>query len=167
MNRWYVVQTQYRNETMAKLNLARQGFDTYLPLFSKSRRHARKTEWIAAPFFPRYLFVSMDIELSRWRAVRSTIGVTSLICHGERPSPLADSVIDGIRAREDERGMVKMNIDLSFQKGDKVKVMAGAFSELSGLFDRISDDRRVVILLDLLGRETRVQLPVEYIRASA
>ncbi len=167
MNRWYVVQTHYRNENMAKLNLARQGFDVYLPLISKLRRHARKSEWAAAPFFPRYLFVSMDIELSRWRAVRSTIGVTSLICHDNMPAPLADSVIDGIRAREDERGMVKMNIDPSFQKGAPVKVMAGAFNELEGLFDRVSDDRRVIILLDLLGRETRVQLPVEYIRACA
>ncbi len=167
MNRWYVVQTHYRNENMAKLNLMRQGFDVYLPLFSKSRRHARKTTMAPAPFFPRYLFVSMDIELSRWRAVRSTIGVTSLICHGERPSPLADGVIDAIRAREDERGMVKMNTDMSFQKGAPVKVMAGAFNEMEGLFDRVNDDRRVFILLNLLGRETRVQLPLEYIRACA
>ncbi len=60
MKRWYVVHTHTRGERLAMVNLRRQGLDTYLPQYLKRRRHARRTEWIPAPLFPRYLFVAMD-----------------------------------------------------------------------------------------------------------
>jgi transcriptional antiterminator RfaH len=48
-----------------------------------------------------------------------------------------------------------------------VEVLSGAFSDLVGLYDCATDDERVIILLDLLGRQTRVRIPVEAIRAYA
>jgi transcriptional antiterminator RfaH len=48
-----------------------------------------------------------------------------------------------------------------------VIVEYGAFFDQVGLFDGISDDERVIILLNLLGREVRVRLPADAVRASA
>jgi transcriptional antiterminator RfaH len=56
---WYVVQTHPHAENKAAAHLQRQGFATYLPRYLKRRRHARRTEAIAAPLFPRYLFVAL------------------------------------------------------------------------------------------------------------
>jgi transcriptional antiterminator RfaH len=52
---WYVVHTQVQGEDRADLNLRRQGFVTYLPRYLRARRHARRTETVARPLFPRYL----------------------------------------------------------------------------------------------------------------
>ena len=82
---WYVVHTHARGEQIACENLERQGFTTIMPRYRKRRRHARKTDWVKAPLFPRYLFVAIDMAKARWRAIASTVGVSHLICEGDRP----------------------------------------------------------------------------------
>jgi transcriptional antiterminator RfaH len=76
---WYVVQTQPNAERKAVVHLARQGFETYLPRYRKSKRHARRTQIVAAPLFPRYLLVSVDLASLRWGSLRSTVGVSGLL----------------------------------------------------------------------------------------
>jgi transcriptional antiterminator RfaH len=107
-SRWYVVQTQPHAEAKAAWHLKRQDFVTYLPRYLKKRRHARLVDEVAAPLFPRYLFVSIDVATQRWLSIRSTFGVTRLVCHGDRPAPVPDDVIDALRRREDADGLVKL-----------------------------------------------------------
>ena len=78
---------------VACLGLA--GFETYLPRYEKRRRHARRVETVAAPLFPRYLFVAIDLASQRWRSIHSTIGVSRLVCNGEDPAVLADGGCGG------------------------------------------------------------------------
>ena len=165
MKSWYVVNTRFREEHLAKENLWRQGFEVYLPQCLKRRRHARKTEWLPAPLFPRYLFVALDMGFLPWRAVQSTIGVHHLICHGDRPTPVPQGVVEEIRSREDENGMVEMISRHTFSNGQPVQVISGSLCDRIGLFNGTTDDERVVILLDMLGTETRVHIPLEAIRA--
>ena len=153
---WYVVHTHPHAEAKSAVHLRRQGFMVYLPRYNKKRRHARKLLIVAAPLFPRYLFVGMDCERQRWRAVSSTIGVSHLICHGEKPACVPSIVIDEIRAREDASGIVCLDNRPQFAPGDKVRIAAGAFSDCLGLFECGNDRDRVAVLLDLLGRKVRV-----------
>jgi transcriptional antiterminator RfaH len=53
MQRWYVVHTQSYQEARAELNLRRQGFEVWLPLSRRRRRHARRIDTVLAPLFPR------------------------------------------------------------------------------------------------------------------
>ena len=154
--RWYVVQTQPHSEPKAVWHLGRQGFDTYLPRYEKRRRHARRIETVAAPLFPRYLFVAIDMASQRWRSIHSTIGVSRLVCNGDEPAVLADGIIDGLRRREDERGFVRLKSRPRFTVGDQVRIVDGIFASRLGLFDGISDNERVAVLLDMLGRKVRV-----------
>ena len=87
-SRWYVVQTQPHAESKAMGHLIRQGFAAYLPRCLERRRHARKIETVAAPLFPRYLFVTVDIKTQRWRCIHSTFGVSRLVCNGDDPAPV-------------------------------------------------------------------------------
>jgi transcriptional antiterminator RfaH len=156
--RWYVVQTQPHGETKAVWHLGRQGFDTYLPRYEKRRRHARRIETVAAPLFPRYLFVAIDMASQRWRSIHSTVGVSRLVCNGDDPAVLADGIIDGLRRREDERGYVRLDSRPRFAVGDPVRIVDGIFTSYLGLFDGISDGERVAVLLDMLGRKVRIVL---------
>lgn len=161
MMRWYAVHTQPKGEQQAQDNLMRQGFAAYLPLYSRKRRHARKTDFVPAPLFPRYLFVNMDTEASRWRSIRSTYGVVHLVCYGDSPVPLPDGVVEGIRAREDDKGFVQMDLPLPFKPGEKVEVLDGPLKNLTGIFQSLSDDARVVVLLEMLGRPVTVRLAID------
>ena len=167
MEHWYVVQSQPRAEAKALHHLIRQGYDAYLPRYLKRRRHARKVDVVATALFPRYLFVRFDVEAVRWRAIRSTVGVMQLVCQGDLPTPAPDGIIEGIRAREDALGYVAMTRDVPFRKGETVRICEGALADQFGLFECVTDEERVILLLDVLGRKIRVQLPIDSIAAYA
>ena len=97
--RWFAVQTRPHSERRAMANLIRQGFDVYFPVYRKRRSHAGKVDMIAAPLFPRYLFVAIDLTCQRWRGVQSTFGVVQLVCHGDRPAPLDDAIMEHLRMK--------------------------------------------------------------------
>src|SRR6516165_7241976 len=120
--RWFVVQTQANGEAKAAQNLLRQGYEIYLPRYLKRRRHARKVDFVAKPLFPRYMFVAIDMATQRWRAIQSTQGVSHLVCNGEEPAAVPSGVLGALKAREDERGFVRMEAKSAFAPGDKVRV---------------------------------------------
>lgn len=159
MSRWYVVHTHSKSEFQALSHLKRQGFLAYLPQYLKRRRHARRTDSVRRPLFPGYLFIKMDVERIRWRAIRSTIGIRSLICNGELPAAVPEGVVEDIRAREDDGGLVPVAAPAPFDRGETVRVSHGAILDQVGLFDCASDEERVFVLLSLMGRQLRVRVP--------
>jgi transcriptional antiterminator RfaH len=164
--RWYVVQTQVNCEAKAAQNLQRQGYDIYLPRYLRRRRHARKVDFTAKPLFPRYMFVAIDMATQRWRAIQSTFGVSRLVCNGDDPALVPDGVVSVLKAREDEKGFIKMDAKPAFAPGDRVRVLAGAFMDNAGLFCGMADHDRVAILLDMLGRKVRVLLDADMVAAA-
>ncbi len=158
MNRWYVVHTQPNSETRALLNLSRQGFESYLPLYAKQRRHARKLEHVKRPLFPNYLFVRLDPARDRWRAVNGTFGVRYLLAHETAPLPVPEGIVESVQARADKQGLIKLEAR-QFRPGQRVEILDGPMAMNVGLFQGMSDDQRVVLLLDMLGRRVRVTLP--------
>ena len=163
---WYVVQTQANAENKAVAHLARQGFATYLPRYLKRRRHARRVDVVAAPLFPRYLFVEIDMAVQRWRSIYSTVGVSRLVCNGEYSSACPEQVVELLRSREDASGFIQLEHRPKFKVGDKIRILEGAFYDCLGIYDGMPDRDRVGILLDLLGRKVRVLLDAEAIAAA-
>jgi transcriptional antiterminator RfaH len=164
--RWYLVQTQVNGEAKAAQNLLRQGYGIYLPRYLKRRRHARKVDFTAKPLFPRYMFVAIDIATQRWRSIQSTFGVSHLVTNGADPAIVPEGVIHALKAREDEKGFVRIDNKPTFAPGDKVRVLAGAFMDSAGLFSGLADHDRVSILLDMLGRKVRVLLDADMVAAA-
>ena len=164
--RWYVVQTQINGETKAAQNLLRQGYEIYLPRYMKRRRHARKVDFVAKPLFPRYMFVAIDMATQRWRSIQSTSGVSRLVTHGDEPAAVPEGVVRALKVREDAKGFIKPNIAPAFAPGDKLRVLGGAFTDSSGLFNGMADHDRVFILLEMLGRQVRVVLDADLVAAA-
>jgi transcriptional antiterminator RfaH len=164
--RWFVAHTHPHAEVKASLHLARQGFDVYLPRYLKRRRHARKVETIAAPLFPRYLFVAVDMAAQRWRSIQSTVGVARFVSNGDEPAAVPEGIVEGLKSREDPDGFVKLDYRPRFHLGDQIRVLEGAFADCLGLFEGFSERERVTILLDLLGRKVRVVLDSELVAAA-
>lgn len=114
---------------------------------------------VPRPLFPRYLFVALDITRDRWRTISSTFGVAQIVFAGEQPASISRDVIEQIRARENDDGYVVLGLPSGVALGSNVRLIDGIFADTKGVLERIADDRRVAILLQLLGREVRVFVP--------
>ena len=163
---WYVVHTRHREEMKALANLHRQSYEAYLPRYAKKIRHARRVERVLRPFFPRYLFVSLNLAVEGWRQIRSTFGVSDVVCFGDQPVAVPDGVIDELKSNEDAEGCINFKRHNSLKAGDRVTVLSGPFSDLLGFCESVTENERAEILLDLLGRKVRVLIGSEAVAAA-
>jgi transcription elongation factor/antiterminator RfaH len=152
--RWYAVHTLPLSETRAQGHLEYQGFRTFLPRRRKTVRHARKMSTIAAPFFPRYLFVALDLTRHQWRSVNGTFGVARLVMRGDGPSPVPCGVVETLIGSADEDGILQFCSQLKV--GARVRLLAGPFVDQLAILDRLDDSGRVRVLLDLMGRQVSI-----------
>jgi len=159
MKKWYAVYTRSHTEQQAAIQLGNQGFNVYLPRYRKSLRHARRIEEVLRPLFSRYLFVELDLDAQAWWSVNGTRGVVRLVTFGDTPSAVPESVMEDLRARETEDGSILLARP-DMKQGDRVQIIDGPFAETVALFDHMTDDRRAMLLLDLLGQTVRVRAPV-------
>ena len=156
MKRWFVVQTRPNAESRAAQHLENQGFEVWLPEFLKKRRHARRTDMVRRPLFPRYLFVRIDLDAEQWRSILGTVGVIAMV-GGEPPTPVADAIVEALVQRCDADGLVAIDPALGLKEGQPVRITEGPLADLEGIFLDIDDQARVAILLSLMGRKVRVQ----------
>ena len=153
-DRWYVVYTRPHREATAQLHLRNQGFRTFLPLLSKTIRHARRDHAVLAPLFLRYLFVAFDLTRDRWRAINGTHGVTTLIMQDERPTPVHVGVVETLSASSSPSG----EIQFSLAPGDRVRLISGPFAGQLGILQRLNGAGRVEVLLEIMGRNIPTNL---------
>jgi transcription elongation factor/antiterminator RfaH len=156
--RWYAVHTQPLNEARAEQHLSNQNFTTFMPKRLKTVRHARKLSTVEAPFFPRYLFVVLDLDRDSWRRVNGTFGVSRLVMCGDAPQAAPCGVVEALIASADARGILHLENKLKI--GGPVRLMAGPFAEQLAFLDHLDDSGRVRVLLEILGRQVRLTTEV-------
>lgn len=157
--RWYLVYAKPRQETVARLNLERQGYRVYLPLVRQPRRQKGRTIAIIAPMFPRYLFVRLDQETHDWGPIRSTFGVVSIVRFGQVSAVVPDDLVELLRKREDNEGIQVLPVE-QYRRGARVRITEGGFAGYEGLFVARSARDRVTVLLQVLGRDTRASVDI-------
>ena len=116
---WLLLYTKARAESWADVNLRKQGFATLLP-------RVRQRDGFG-PLFPRYVFVGAPAGTD-FRPARSTRGVLYVVQCGERPARVPHDVIEDIRARMDEQGVVHLEgqvpADPLFARRERERVRA-------------------------------------------
>lgn len=154
---WYLVYSKPRAETLALENLERQDYRCYLPLITATRKHKGKLTSQVEPMFPRYLFISLDTRNDNWAPIRSTIGVTRIVRFGVEPTVVPDSLIQALMDREDEMGL-QTPPRREFQRGERVRIYEGPFKDYEAIFLARNSNERVVVLLQILGKDSRVAI---------
>lgn len=147
---WFVVATKPNGERLAEANLARQGFEVYVPLMQKTRRHARRVEKVLRPLFPGYLFVGFDAATTPWRSINGTIGVRHLLTNDGRPQPVLGGFVETLQQQTCDNGAV-MDVTPQYHPGDTAVVMAGAMQGHLATILSADDHGRVRILLAMMG----------------
>jgi transcriptional antiterminator RfaH len=166
MGRWYLIHTKPLGEREAQRHLERQEYRTYLPRLTQTVRRRGRPRGRIAPLFPRYLFLNLDEGRQSLAPVGSTFGVASVVRFGARFATVPDAIVRQLREREDpQTGLHTLQLPRP-TPGTPVRVTAGVFAGLEGVFEREEGAERVVVLLSLLGQERQVRLPAGLVSAT-
>ena len=160
---WFLVRSKPRQESVALTQLARQGYESYLPLFAAEKLVRRKSTVVQEPMFARYLFVRLDTtgQGQSWSPIRSTVGVSELVCFGSRPARVDDALIATLREREIAQQASPTTL---FAHGDSVRITEGAFAGLEAIYQMNDAEGRAMVLLDLLSKPVAMTIDAASLR---
>ena len=154
-NSWYLLQYKPNCHFIAKRNLKHQNFETFLPLEKKIQCKYGKKKIINTPLFLNYMFVKIPTE-KQCNAVSSTHGVSRIISFNGAPKPIPINLVIELFNRCDKDGTLKDPKGL--KQGDKIRVINSPFTEFITTIDQIDTQKRIWILMDIMGRRTKIKL---------
>jgi Transcription antiterminator len=164
---WYLVYTNLKQEERANENLKAWGVETVHAKL-RTRRYNEFTgapTYVTQPLFPRYIFAKFNAR-EQLPKVRFTRGIQNVVCFGESLATVDEDIIEIIRARIDENGLVKTNQE--FKPGDKVVISAGPLRNLIGIFEReIKGSDRITILLTAIGYQGHLMVERDLVKRAA
>lgn len=155
---WFAVYTKPRQEHIALAHLERQGFHCFLPMAINPYQRRSQKDLRIEPLFPRYLFLNAIADRQSLAPVRSTRGVCTLVRFGLELACIPETVIRAILGRCDpDSGLVRLD-PVPVEPGDKVRVFDGPLAGADGLFQAESGEDRALLLIEMMGRQTRVEV---------
>ncbi len=160
---WFVAQTKPNSHNIAERNLARQGFQTFLPLQETTKRATGEFVTQLRPLFPGYIFIALNIRQGSWRAVNSTYGVSRLVTVSNQPTRVPLDLMTALMQRCDAQG--KLLPPKILKPGDPVTLTKGPFTDFVGIVESLVPDQRIWVMLELLGTQRRVSVLGEDLEA--
>ena len=160
---WFAVYTKPQKEEYAELNLRLRPVDTFFPKLFLPRAAKRKKQVV--PLFPNYLFVHCQIISEEYGNIVWCPGVKRLLSFNGIPAVVEDSVVEFLLGLTGTDGVIAARCNV--EVGQRVSIEGGPFDGLLGIIQEPPNARgRVKVLLQLLNRETNVDVPVKFIKAS-
>jgi transcription antitermination factor NusG len=151
---WYAAYTRHQHEKSAAQLLTRKGFEVLLPLYRSRSRWSDRTQSVLLPLFPNYLFVQCDLD-SRVRVLQ-TAGVCWFVSNAGVPADVSEAEIEMVRRVVEAPVTVQPHSFLD--RGDRVRVLRGPLTGLTGILTRVKNQCRVIISLELLRKSAAIEI---------
>lgn len=162
MERWHALYTKPRCEQRVAESLGARGVEVWLPHLT---HHGKRGQLLVKPFFPRYLFARFDWAAGGAGNIQWTPGLAWVVMFDHQPAWLPDDLVAYLSGR-----LEVMDGDefLAIKPGERVRVTAGPFRDTEALFDRrLNGKQRVAVLLQIMGRQTSVEVSANEIERIA
>ena len=156
---WFCVRSQPKHEHIAAAHLRKMDdVEVFLPRIRFRRGACRGMVWVTEALFPGYLFAGFDWQISL-RRVQSASGVQGVVHFGEHWPVIPEEIIKDLRQ---VIGTTELHtIAQEFAPGDAVQITEGTLRGLHAVVSRVMPSReRVAVLMELLGRQTMVELKI-------
>lgn len=151
---WYAVHSKPREEYRARDNLARQGYQVFLPMLGHERLRAGKIIVRQEPLFARYLFVSLSEIESNWYSLRSTRGVHRIVEFGDGPVAVPADLIAALAVGE-------RIVRPRFEAGAAVRITQGPFRNVHAIYAAPDGEQRAFLLIDILSGRRNISFPLD------
>ena len=161
---WFILQFKSNSHHLAAKNLNRQGFETFLPLHDTTSRRTSRFINTSKPLFPGYMFIKFDRAESQWHKINNTYGVSRLITFNSLLKSIPTKFVDSLMKRYDSSG--KLIPIQKLKEGDRVKILKGPFADFIASVENYESEQRIWVLMDLMGRTTKIQIPSEALNLS-
>jgi transcription termination/antitermination protein NusG len=153
---WYVLHTRSRFENVVNDGLYRKALDVFLPKHQVPSKRRDRRVVLRVPLFPGYVFVKTDLTPDQHISILKTVGVVRIVGNKDGPLSVPEDTIESLRIMV--TGDQTVTTGKRFRKGDKVIVLAGPFTGVTGFFLRYRGKGRVVINLEALGQYAGVDV---------
>ena len=110
------------------------------------------------------MFISFDKTEPKWNKINNTYGVSRLITFNSILKSIPTSFVDSLMKRYDLSD--KLLPIQKLKKGDQVTVLKGPFANFIATVEKYEADQRIWILMDLMGRKTKIQTPSDNLTLS-
>ncbi|MXP39968.1 transcription termination/antitermination protein NusG [Erythrobacter ramosus] len=165
MVEWRLVQVRPNADSIAIRNVERQGFSVFRPLeIVTSIRGGRFVSRLRS-FFPGYMFAGYAGPAAPWSVINSTYGVARLVKFGDRPTTVPNRLVAELQAACDDQGVISLASRI--MAGASVEVASGSLAGFIGEVERLTPDQRALVLIEFLGKQTRVSLPVAQLKVAS
>jgi transcriptional antiterminator RfaH len=161
---WFILQYKKNQHHRAVKNLNQQGYETFLPLNDKTFSKVSKFSNVLQPLFPGYMFIRFNRAELAWHKINNTYGVSRLVTFNSILKSIPTKFVDSLMERCDLSG--KLLPIKKLKKGDQVTVLTGPFSNFIATVETYEADQRIWVLIDLMGRKTKVQTQLDTLQTS-
>ena len=126
--KWYVAHTYSGYENKVKANIEKtienrhledQILEVCVPLQDVVEMKNGAEKVVQKKLFPGYVLLYMIMNDDTWYVVRNTRGVTGFVGPGSKPVPLTEQEMKALGIQ-----LVSKKVDVNFEEGDRVEVMA-------------------------------------------
>jgi transcription termination/antitermination protein NusG len=164
--RWSVVWTHSNSEQVVFDQLARKGFELFLPMVDAWCRRGGIRRLSRVPLFRGYLFLRHAMDKASYVEVCKARGLVRLL--GERWDQLdmvPDNEIEAIQRLAESRMPLLPHPYL--REGQRVRIKLGPLAELEGILVRMNAKKGLLVVsVNLLRRSVAVQLDCTALEAA-
>lgn len=177
---WTVMQTGPKQEMVAVAQLKQFGYGAYCPVITKWVRTGNLKRIRHVPLFPRYIFVSVTEDSAKslssctWGKPIATSNSRDMpLFDGREIYAISDAQAAGVydEAKAEAERFAEMEAlrkaRMLVREGDEVVIDDAVWGELGATVLRFSPQDRVTLLMNMLGRATKVTVPLDQIRPAA
>ena len=162
MSSWYVVQTKSSKEFLAEQNLLNQFYKVYLPITNVKKFCKAKSVNYEKPLFPGYLFIFSKNINKDWHKINSTRGVKKIIHLGNSFCPIDQNFVNFLKSKE-INGKISLSDLSNLKKGREFYICNDIFYRTLCKIDRVLNNKKIRVLLNILGRKTRYVVSKEFL----
>jgi len=166
--KWYVIQTFTGQEDKVKQAIAQtveaegltdRVFQVLVPTEETVEIKGGKRVKKVRKMFPGYIFLEMILDEKSWYLIRQTSGVARFIGTKVTPTPVSDKEMQRVLKQLGK----EEKLEITFEKGEVVRVISGPFRGYTGTVDEINAEKgKLKVLINIFGRDTPVEVNFEH-----
>jgi len=169
MKHWHLLMTKPREDDRAEAHLLNQDYELFRPLLRQHKIKKGVQVVVTEPLFPRYIFIRLDDVLGNWSRIRSTRGVAKMVRFTDLPAIVPDSLIAALQNQCVENNIIDTTREKPFvySKGDEIEITEGSFRGITAIIKEQVADDRVLLLLNLLGKEQELEISLKQVKSTS
>ena len=166
--RWYIVHVYSGSENrvaqLIRENAEKKGMsdffeDILVPTEEVVEMKGGERVNVDKKYFPGYVLVKMILNDESWHLVRTVPRVSGFLGAKGKPFPISETEVKRIMDQLKTSAETPRRSAVSYEVGDQVRIIDGAFASFSGFVEEIEDDKqKLKVSVMIFGRATPVAL---------